>query len=46
MSDLEKGLSAFYSQDYSKALSLLNPLADEGNAEAQCAIALSILPIF
>lgn len=39
MSDLEKGLSAFYSQDYTTALSLLKPLADEGNAEAQCAIA-------
>lgn len=39
MSDLEKGLAAFYSQDYTTALSLLKPLADEGNAEAQCVIA-------
>ncbi|MFB2971687.1 tetratricopeptide repeat protein [Aerosakkonema sp. BLCC-F183] len=39
MSDLEKALAAFYSQDYTIALSLLQPLADEGNAEAQCAIA-------
>ncbi len=39
MSDLEKGLSAFYSQDYSTALSLLKSLVDEGNAEAQCTIA-------
>ena len=39
MSDLEKGLSAFYSQDYTTALSLLQPITDEGNAEAQCAIA-------
>ena len=39
MSDMEKGLSAFYSQDYTTALSLLKPLADEGNAEVLCAIA-------
>lgn len=39
MSDLEKALAAFYSQDYTTALSLLQPLADEGDAESQCAIA-------
>ncbi|MFB2837849.1 tetratricopeptide repeat protein [Floridanema evergladense] len=39
MSDLEKGLAAFYSLDYTTAFSLLKPLADEGNAEAQCTIA-------
>lgn len=39
MSNLEKGLAAFYSQDYTTALNLLKPLADEGNAEAQCVIA-------
>ena len=39
MSDIEKALAAFYSQDYTTALNLLKPLADEGNAEAQCAIA-------
>ncbi|MCL1470820.1 tetratricopeptide repeat protein [Argonema antarcticum] len=39
MSDLEKGLAAFYDDDYTTALSLLKPLADEGNAEAQCTIA-------
>jgi len=39
MSDIGKGLSAFSAQDYTTALSLLKPLADEGNAEAQCAIA-------
>jgi TPR repeat protein len=39
MSDLKKGLTAFYSQDYTTAFSLLKPLADKGNAEAQCVIA-------
>jgi TPR repeat protein len=39
MSDLEKGIAAFNSQDYTTAFSLLKPLANEGNAEAQCVIA-------
>jgi TPR repeat protein len=38
MSNLEKGLSAFANQNYSKTLLLLKPLAKEGNAEAQCII--------
>jgi TPR repeat protein len=39
MSDLEKGLIAFESQNYTQAFNLLKPLAEEGNAEAQCIIA-------
>lgn len=39
MSDLEKALDTFYAEDYTQALSLLKPLADRGNAEAQCIIA-------
>jgi TPR repeat protein len=39
MSNLEKGLAAFNSQDYTEAFSLLKPLAEQGNAEAQCVIA-------
>ena len=39
MSDLEKGLAAFNTYDYTQAFSLLKPLAEQGNAEAQCIIA-------
>jgi hypothetical protein len=39
MSDLEKGIAAFYAKDYTTTLSLLKPLAALGNAEAQCIIA-------
>lgn len=39
MSDLEKGLAAFNTQNYTQAFSLLKPLAEEGNAESQCVIA-------
>lgn len=39
MSDLEKSLAAFNTQNYTQAFSLLQPLAEKGNAEAQCIIA-------
>jgi|SRR4028118_1685315 len=39
MSDLEKGLAAFNNQDYTQAFTLLKPLAEQGNPEAQCIIA-------
>ncbi len=38
MSNLEKGLKAFGNQNYHQALSYLKPLAEQGNAEAQCMI--------
>jgi TPR repeat protein len=38
MSNLEKGLQAFANQNYSETLALLKPLAEQGNAEAQCII--------
>jgi TPR repeat protein len=38
MSNLEKGLQAFTNQNYNETLALLKPLADQGNAEAQCII--------
>ncbi|MBI1923937.1 sel1 repeat family protein [Candidatus Poribacteria bacterium] len=37
--DLEKGIEAFQNEDYSKAFSLLMPLAKAGFAQAQCYIA-------
>ena len=39
MPDLEKGLAAFNTQDYTQAFTLLKPLAEKGNAESQCMIA-------
>jgi TPR repeat protein len=39
MSELEKGLAAFNTQDYTQAFILLKPLAEQGNAESQCIIA-------
>lgn len=39
MSELEKGLAAFNTQDYTQAFTLLQPLAEQGNAESQCIIA-------
>lgn len=39
MSNLEKGLAAFEAKDYPTAFGLLKPVADQGNAEAQCIIA-------
>ncbi|MCC3587531.1 tetratricopeptide repeat protein [Microcoleus sp. PH2017_30_WIL_O_A] len=39
MSDLEKGIATFNTQDYTQAFSLLKPLAEQGNAESQCIIA-------
>ena len=39
MSDLEKSLAAFNKQDYTQAFTLLKPLAEQGNPEAQCIIA-------
>lgn len=34
--NLELGITAFESQDYKRAIVLLTPLAQSGNAEAQC----------
>lgn len=39
MSSLVEGLAAFEAQDYTQAFRLLKPLADQGDAEAQCLIA-------
>ncbi len=39
MSELEKGLAAFNTQDYTQAFTLLKPLAEQGNSECQCIIA-------
>jgi TPR repeat protein len=38
MSNSEAGLAAFEAEDYVKAFELLKPLAEQGNAEAQCII--------
>ncbi|MGB6300323.1 MAG: tetratricopeptide repeat protein [Rivularia sp. (in: cyanobacteria)] len=38
MSNLSAGLTAFEAKDYVKAFELLKPLAEQGNAEAQCII--------
>lgn len=38
MSNLTAGLAAFESEDYTNAFELLKPLADQGDAEAQCII--------
>lgn len=38
MSNLQQGLAAFETADYPKALKLLKPLAQQGDAEAQCLI--------
>ena len=34
----KEGLAAFDTEDYAKAKALLEPLAEQGNAEAQCVI--------
>jgi TPR repeat protein len=39
MSILEDGINAFKAKEFAKALELLKPLAEEGDAEAQCIIA-------
>lgn len=39
MSNLLEGLAAFEAKDYTQAFRLLKPLADQGDAEAQCLIA-------
>ncbi len=39
MLNLESGLAAFVAEDYTKAFSLLKPMAEQGDAEAQCLIA-------
>lgn len=36
MSNFEKGLQAFEEKKYKETLTLLKPLAQEGNSEAQC----------
>lgn len=38
MSNLIAGLAAFEVKDYANAFKLLKPLADQGDAEAQCII--------
>lgn len=38
MSNLEEGLAAFKTGDYTKAFELLKPVAEQGDAEAQCII--------
>lgn len=38
MSNLIAGLAAFEANDYANAFKLLKPLADQGDAEAQCII--------
>lgn len=39
MTNLAEGLAAFEFEDYSLAFRLLEPLAEQGDAEAQCLIA-------
>lgn len=39
MSILQEGIVAFESQDYNIAFSILYPIAEQGDAEAQCIIA-------
>lgn len=39
MPNLEEGLAAFEGGDYTKAFNLLKPIAEQGDAEAQCIIA-------
>lgn len=39
MLSLEEGLVAFEAKDYTKAFELLKPIAEQGDAEAQCIIA-------
>lgn len=38
MPNLEPGLAAFKTGDYTKAFKLLRPVAEQGDAEAQCII--------
>lgn len=39
MSNLTAGLAAFEAEDYTNAFRLLKPIADRGDAEAQCIVA-------
>lgn len=39
MSNLTAGLAAFEAKDYTNAFKLLKPIADQGDAEAQCMVA-------
>ncbi len=39
MSDLAAGLATFKAADYTCAFKLLEPIADQGDAEAQCIVA-------
>lgn len=39
MSNLTAGLAAFEAEDYTNAFILLKPIADRGDAEAQCIVA-------
>lgn len=36
MTNLESGIAAFQAQNYTTALNLLTPIAQQGNDEAQC----------
>lgn len=38
MSNLEQGIAIFQAGDYSQAFKILKPIAEQGNAEAQCII--------
>lgn len=39
MSNLTAGLAAFEAEDYTNAFKLLKPIAEQGDAEAQCIVA-------
>ena len=39
MSNLEDGMNFFREKNYPMALKILKPLAEQGNAEAQCVVA-------
>jgi TPR repeat protein len=39
MTDLTAGLAAFEAKNYTNAFKLLKPIADRGDAEAQCMVA-------
>ncbi len=39
MNELQNGLDLFWSGNYTTALKLLKPLAQQGNPEAQCVVA-------
>ena len=40
ITSIKEGLDAYNNEDYDKALEILSPLAEEGNAEAQNTLGL------